>query len=80
MDAGAALPEGTRVEVHEAAGLEELTPEGYRKGSPQAILAALDSMPAKCTPEDVDALLQAIEEGKIRPRPGGIFDDEVTEE
>ena len=70
------LPEGTEVEVvvKERKG-EELAPSGYPKGSPQAILATLDMAP-RCTPRDVDALLQAIEQGKRPARFEGVFDRE----
>jgi len=70
------LPEGTEVEVvvKEQKG-EELAPSGYPKGSPQALLAFLDT-PPRCTPEDVNTLLQAIEQGKHPVRFEGIFDQE----
>jgi hypothetical protein len=68
------LPEGTEVEVTvKGWQREELAPSGYPKGSPQAVLAALDA-PPRCAPEDVDALLQAIEQGKRPLRFEGIFD------
>jgi hypothetical protein len=70
------LPEGTEVEVVvKAYPGEELAPSGYPKGSAQALLAIWDS-PSHCTPEDVDALLQAIEQGKRPVRFAGIFDEE----
>ena len=70
------LPEGTRVEVvvKDSHG-EELAPSGHPKGSPQAILAIYDS-PPHCAPEDVDALMEAIERGKRPIRFEGIFDQE----
>jgi len=70
------LPEGTEVEVvvKERQG-EELAPSGYPKGSAKAILAALD-IPPRCTPGDVDALVQAIEQGKRPVRYEGVFDRE----
>lgn len=70
------LPEGTEVEmvVKERQG-EELAPRGYAKGSPKAILAAFD-IPPRCAPGDVDALLQAIEQGK---RPGSRPSPQLTE-
>lgn len=70
------LPKGTEVEVvvRESKG-EEVATSGYFKGTPQAILAAWDT-PPHCTPEDVDALLQAIEQGKRPMRFEGIFDQE----
>ncbi len=65
VEEGAVLPEGTPVEVLvDEDGSEEVTPEGYRKGSTQAVLAALDA-PPQCSPEDVDALMNAIEAGKL---------------
>lgn len=71
------LPEGTEVEVVvKERQPEELASSGHPKGSPQAILAALDT-PPRCTPEDVDALLQAIEQGKRPVRFEGAFDREA---
>jgi hypothetical protein len=74
------LPEGTEVEVmvKEPQG-EELTPSGYPKGSSRAILAAWTTAP-HCIPEDVDALSQAIEQGKRPILFKGIFDQEKREE
>ena len=68
------LPEGTNVEVvvKEHKG-EELAASGHPKGSPQAMLAFLDT-PPRCTSADVDALLQAIEQGKRPVRFAGVFD------
>lgn len=43
------------------------------KGSPQAILEAA-ARPPHCTKDDVDALLQAIREGKRPAQVAGIFD------
>ncbi len=73
-----ALPEGTEVEVVVKARQEaELAAKGTLKGSPQALLAVFDT-PPYCTPEDVDALLRAIEEGQQPVRFQGIFDREDT--
>ena len=70
------LPEGTEVEVVVNILLEkELAASGYPKGSGQALLRVWDT-PAHCTPEDVDALLQAIDQGKRPVRFAGIFDQE----
>jgi len=68
------LPEGTEVEVvvPESTG-EASIPGHYPKSAPQAILANWDSLP-RCTPEDVDALLQAIKQGKRPVRFEGVFD------
>ena len=70
------LPEGTKVEVvvKDSQG-EELAPSGHPKGSPQAILAIYDQ-PPHCAPEDVDALLEAIERGKRPVNFKGIFDED----
>ena len=68
------LPEGTEVEiVVKGRQGEELAPSGYPKGSARAILAALDLF-ARCTPEDVDALVEAIGQGKRTLRFEGVFD------
>jgi hypothetical protein len=76
LEASIVLPEGMEVEVVVRERQEEqLCPGGYPKGSPQAILAALD-LPSRCTPGDVDALLQAIEQGKRSLRFEGVFDRE----
>lgn len=48
------LPEGTAVLV---------TPLDTAQGSPQAVLAAMDASP-HVKPEDVEALIRRIEEGK----------------
>lgn len=73
------LPEGTKVEVVvKDLQDQELAPSGYPKGSPQAILAIFDT-PPHCAPEDVDALLEAIERGKRPVRFEGIFDQERTD-
>jgi hypothetical protein len=70
------LPEGTKVEVVvQTPKVEELAPSGYPRGSPQAILAVFD-IPPHCTSEDVDALLEAIEQGKRPVRFEGVFDKE----
>jgi hypothetical protein len=58
------LPEGTEVLV---------TPLEAAKGSPQAILAAIDAAP-HVAPEDVDELMRLIEEGKRPTR----FDNPLT--
>ena len=70
------LPEGTQVEVvvKEPQG-EELGLAGYPKGSPQGVLAAFDARP-RCTAEDVDVLIQAIERGRRPLRFEGAFDRE----
>ena len=68
------LPEGTEVEVlikEEKVG--KPMPGGYPKGSPKALLAALN-LPAQCTFEDVEALEQSIRHGKRPVRFEGIFE------
>jgi len=68
------LPEGTEVEVMvNVPPGKELASSGYPKGSGQALLHVWDT-PSHCTPEDVDALLQAIDRGKRPVRFAGIFD------
>ena len=61
------LPDGTEVEVE----FKEIP----SRGNPRAILALLDTLP-RCSSEDVDALLQAIELGKKNVRFEGIFDQQ----
>jgi hypothetical protein len=74
LEPGAQLPEGTAVDVVvKEQGIGPLAPSGYPKGSPQAILSALDA-PLHCTEEDVDALMEAIEEGQQPMRFEGVFD------
>jgi len=68
------LPEGAEVEVVLKDGRGEGTvARVWPKGSARALLAVLDT-PPRCTPEDVDALLQAIEQGKRPVRFRGVFD------
>ena len=45
------------------------------KGSPEAILKFFDTPPL-CTPADVDALLQAIKEGRQPTNYQGVFDQD----
>ena len=72
LEGGVVLPEGIEVEVVVRQS-DEQAANGYSKGSPRAILAAFD-IPSRCTPEDVDALLQAIEFGRRPLRFEGAFD------
>ncbi len=68
------LPEGTEVEVLiKEEKVREPTPGEYPKGSPKALLAALN-LPAQCTSEDVEALEQNIRQGKRPVRLEGIFE------
>jgi hypothetical protein len=71
LEAGVRLPEGLEVQVLVAAG----EPGGIQagRGSPGAVLAALEH-PARCSPDDVEALLSAIQEGKRPVRFNGAFD------
>lgn len=74
LESAVALPEGTEVEiVVKDVQREKQTLRDYPRGSPLAILKFLDSPPV-CTPEDVEALLQAIEQGKRPVKFEGIFD------
>lgn len=64
LEEGGVLPEGTKVLV---------TPLETAKGSPQAVLAAMDAAP-HVRPEDVDELLRGIKGGLdavIEPRGRG---------
>ena len=76
FEAPLALPEGTEVEVmvHVRPG-KALASSGDPKGSGQTLLRLWD-MPAHCTPEDVETLLQAIDQGKRPVRFAGLFDQE----
>lgn len=68
------LPEGTEVEVLVKQGeIDKTMLDGYPKGSPQALLAAL-KLPAKCTPEDVEALVHSMQQGRQSVRFEGIFE------
>jgi len=71
-----ALPEGTEVDVvvHRRPK-KALASSHAPQGSGQALLRLWDT-PAQCTPEDVDLLLQAIDQGKRPVRFAGIFDQE----
>lgn len=55
LEEGTTLPEGTKVLV---------TPIEVARGSPQAVLSAIDA-PPRLKSEDVAELLRLIEEGKI---------------
>jgi hypothetical protein len=68
LEQRAVLPEGTQVDVvvREMPN-EELAASGYPKGSPQAVLGAL-AVPARCTADDAEALVNAIRQGKRRRR------------
>lgn len=70
------LPEGTEVEVvvHIRPG-KALAASGDPKGSGPALRRLWDT-PSLCTPEDVETLLQAIDQGKRPVRFAGIFDQE----
>jgi hypothetical protein len=68
------LPEGTEVEVLiKEERVAEAAPSEYPKGSPKALLFALN-LPPRCTSEDVEALVHAIQQGKQPVRFEGIFE------
>ncbi len=74
LESDVALPEGTEVEiVVKDRGKKTVSPGGHPRGSPQAILKFLDTPPL-CTPADVEALLQAIKQGKRPVSFEGVFD------
>ena len=76
FEAPLALPEGTEVEVVvHVPPKKALASSNDPKGSGQALLRLWDTL-AQCTPEDVDLLLQAIDQGKRPVRFAGIFDQE----
>jgi len=66
LDPGTPLTEGTEVLV---------TPVSAARGSPAAILAALEKLP-KVPPEWVDELEHLIAAGRRPPSPPGVFPDE----
>lgn len=74
LESDVTLPEGTEVEIV-VKDREKKTgsPSGHPRGSPQAILKFLDTPPL-CTPADVEALLQAIKQGKQPVSFEGVFD------
>jgi len=73
LEKGMQLPKGMAVEVVvKEQTAEPLAPSGHPKGSPQAILAALDTLP-HCTAADVDALIKVIEDGTQPVRFNGVF-------
>jgi hypothetical protein len=70
------LPEGTEVEiVVKDRTKSSVTINHHPKGAPAAILKFLDTPPL-CTPADVDALLQAIKEGRQPTNYQGVFDQD----
>jgi hypothetical protein len=74
LEGNVSLPEGTEVEVlTKQEQVAETTPGGYPKGSPKALLAALN-LPAQCTSEDVEALIQSMRHGKQPIRFEGVFE------
>ncbi len=74
LESDVALPEGTEVEVVVKDQTKKtVTPSGHPRGSSQAILKFLDTLPL-CTPADVEALLRAIKQGRRPASFEGIFD------
>jgi len=74
LESNVALPEGTEVEVVvKDQAKNTATPSSHPRGSPQAILKFLDTPPL-CTPADVEALLQAIKQGRRPASFEGVFD------
>jgi len=74
LESALTLPSGTEVEVVVLGrNGEELAPSGFPKGSSQALMVALN-LPPHCTTEDVDALMEAIEQGRRPVRYKGAFD------
>jgi hypothetical protein len=69
-----ALPEGTEVEIVVKDRTKSSVPSNSQaKGSRYAILKFFDTAPL-CTPADVDALMQAIKEGRQPTNYQGVFD------
>jgi hypothetical protein len=75
LEDGAALPEGAEVEVT-LAGIPRDSPPA--RGTPRAVLEILDQPPL-CTPDDVDALLRAIQEARRPADYRGVFSREEAE-
>jgi hypothetical protein len=74
LEDNVSLPEGTEVEVLiRQEKVAETAPGGYPKGSSKGLLAALN-IPARCTSDDVDALVQSMRHGEQPVRFEGIFD------
>ncbi len=74
LETDVALPEGTEVEITVKDDQHgKPPPGGHPRSSPQAILKFLDTPPL-CTPADVEALLQAIRQGKRPVSFESIFD------
>jgi len=74
LEGDASLPEGTQVEVsikQEPVG--ETAPGKSTKGSPHALLVALEVAP-RCTLDDVEALIQSMQQGKQPVRFEGVFE------
>ena len=68
------LPEGTAVEVSiKPEQVGETAPRSSSQGFAKALLAALN-LPAQCTSEDVEALVQSMQSGKQPLRFEGIFE------
>ena len=76
LETGVRLPEGLEVRIVIAE--DAIQGAECRKGSPAAVLAALDR-PARCTPADEDALLAAIRNGKRAVRFEGPLDAAGTD-
>lgn len=71
-----ALPEGTEVEiVVKDRAKNSATVNRHAKGSPEAMLKFFDTPPLR-TPADVDALLQAIKEGRPPTKYQDVFDQD----
>jgi hypothetical protein len=68
------LPEGTEVEV--LIVREPSSADGFRRGSPQAVLAAMAG--SKVTAEDVDELMRLIKESRSPADSRGVFDEEES--
>jgi len=74
LESDVPIPEGTEVEiVVKDKEKKTATASDHPRSSPQAILKFLDARPL-CTPDDVEALLQAIRQGKRPVSFEGIFD------
>lgn len=69
LEGGASIPDGTQVEIVVREG------QGLRKGSPKLLVQVAKDSP-HLGDEDVTALEQAIEEGKLAVCSKGVFEGE----
>ena len=71
LEDNVSIPEGTKVEV--LIKQELIGETTTAKDSPKVLLAAL-KVPARCTSDDVETLVQSMQQGKQAVRFEGIFE------